>query len=229
MTAGVRNVTLDYIDESEALRYLGYGENVPDEKTREMLQECEKSLLEVIDAKFVYRIFDLCDGQIKNSAFTMEGESVKRHLKNCTKAVLMCATLSSNVDKLIRSAQVTGMARALILDSLASAAVEQVCNHAEKIILDDFSEFEHTWRFGVGYGDFSLSEQKAFLSILDAPKRIGVCANSAMMLVPAKSVTCIIGIGKDLPKENAGGCENCNFRDRCQFRREKKDCGKQNF
>lgn len=50
----------------------------------------------------------------------------------------------------------------------------------------------------MGYGDFPLTGQKQFLDILDAGRRIGVCVNSGMTLVPTKSVTCIIGLGHNL-------------------------------
>ena len=61
----------------------------------------------------------------------------------------MCATLSAGVDGLIRKMQIRGMADAMFTDSLASAVIEQVCNKAEDEILEDFKEYEHTWRFGL--------------------------------------------------------------------------------
>ena len=165
-------------------------------------------------------------GQIPNSTFVLEGKAIARHLENCTKVIFMCATLSSKVDALIRKKQIGSMAEAAILDSLASAAIEQVCNKAEQIILNDFENYEHTWRFGLGYDDFPLTGQKQFLDILDAPKRIGVCVNSSMMLTPAKSVTCVIGLGHHLKMENKKSCEMCSFREKCQFRKEGTSCGR---
>ena len=113
-----------------------------------------------------------------------------------------------------------------MIDSLASAAIEQVCDEAEKRILKDFPEYEHTWRFGLGYDDFPLEGQKEFLEILDAPKRIGVCVNESMMLTPTKSVTCVIGLGHNLKVENKKSCDMCSFRDTCQYRKRGKSCGR---
>lgn len=221
-----RNIVIEEIDFSEALRYLGYGNNIPDKKTEELLLLCAKELKEAMEAKLVYRVFDLVEGQIPNSQFELKGQAIAKHLKNCSKVVFMCATLSSNVDALIRKKQITSMAEAMITDSLASAVIEQVCNKAEEIILEDFKEYEHTWRFGLGYDDFPLEDQKQFLEILDAPKRIGVCVNSSMMLTPTKSVTCVIGLGHNLETLNKRNCDICNFKDKCQFRKEGKNCGK---
>lgn len=130
------------------------------------------------------------------------------------------------VDGLIRKMQIRGMADAMFTDSLASAVIEQVCNKAEDEILKDFKEYEHTWRFGLGYGDFPLTGQKQFLDILDAGRRIGVCVNSGMTLVPTKSVTCIIGLGHNLEVSNVKSCDLCNFREKCTFRKDGKNCGK---
>ena len=221
-----RKIEIDKLNFSEALRYLGYGENMPDDITKELLLLCSEQLREAMEGTFVYKVFELAGGQIPNASFKLEGKAIAKHLENCTKVVFMCATLSSNVDKLIRAKQIRSMTEAMIIDSLASAAIEQVCDEAEKRILKDFSEYEHTWRFGLGYDDFPLEGQKEFLEILDAPKRIGVCVNESMMLTPTKSVTCVIGLGHNLKVENKKSCDMCSFRDKCQYRKKGKSCGR---
>lgn len=221
-----KNIVIDDIDFGEALRYMGYGNNKPNKNIEEMIHQCGEQLKNVMEGKYIYKVFDLVDGQPEGINFTLEGASIKNHLKNCEKAVFMCATLSTGVDKLIRKMQVKGMAWAVFTNSLASAVIEQVCNKAEDLILEDFSEYEHTWRFGVGYGDFPLSCQKQFLDVLDAGKRIGVCVNDGMMLVPTKSVTCIIGLGHNLEMSSVRSCDLCDFRDKCGFRKEGKNCGR---
>lgn len=50
----------------------------------------------------------------------------------------MCVTLSAGVDSLIRRKQIGDMAQAAIIDSMASAAVEQVCDKVEEIIKKNF-------------------------------------------------------------------------------------------
>ena len=199
---------------------------MPDDTTKELLLLCAEQLRKAMEAKFVYKVFELENGQICNASFKLEGKAIVKHLHNCTKVIFMCATLSSNVDKLIRTKQIRSMTEATIIDSLASAAIEQVCDEAEKRILKDFPEYEHTWRFGLGYDDFPLEGQKEFLEILEAPKRIGVCVNESMMLTPTKSVTCVIGLGHNLKVENKKSCDMCSFRDKCQYRKKGKSCGR---
>ena len=51
-------ITLTEINKAEALRYMGYGRNKPDDITMRNIIECEKALLETIKPEYVYRIFD---------------------------------------------------------------------------------------------------------------------------------------------------------------------------
>ena len=103
----------------EALRYLGYGKSTPDEKTEELLLSCGEELKKVVDGKFIYKVFDLVNGQPEGINFELHGESVAQHLKNCNKVIFLCATLSAGVDLLIRKKQITSMTEAMIMDSLA--------------------------------------------------------------------------------------------------------------
>ena len=217
-TMNVGKIKLTKLNRKDALRYMGYGTREPDSQTFALLDKCEKELLRTIDGKYVYRVFPLVDGQIPDSEFYLEGNSIKNHLSGCSEAIFLCATLSDAVDRLIRVKQISSMAEAVVVDALASAAVEQVCDFAENEIMHNFPAFEHTWRFGLGYGDFPLEGQSKFLDILDAPKRIGVCVNESLLLTPTKSVTCIIGLGHDLSKERMKRCDMCSLGGNCTFR-----------
>ena len=109
---------------------------------------------------------------------------------------------------------------------MASAAVEQVCDKVEEIIKNEFPHYEYTWRFGVGYDDFPLELQQQFLNVVNASKQIGVCVNDSFMLTPTKSVTCIIGMGHNLNTSSKKSCDNCSFREKCQYRKAGKNCGR---
>ena len=217
-TMNVGKIKLTQLNRTDALRYMGYGTREPDSQTSALLDKCERELLRAIDGTYVYRVFSLTDGQIPDSKFRLDGYSVKKHLQGCTKVIFLCATLSDAVDRLIRIKQISAMAEAIVVDALASAAVEQVCDLAENEILQGFPNLEHTWRFGLGYGDFPLNGQSKFLDILDAPKRIGVCVNESLLLTPTKSVTCVFGLGHDLSKETMKSCDMCTLGGRCTFR-----------
>ncbi len=183
-------------DYKEVLKTLGYENESLDESVKELLLVCEKELKNAINACFVYRVFDYCEGEMKNSDFELEGETIKEHLDGCCKCVCFCTTLGGEVDNLIRKKQITSMAEAMMIDKMASYLVEKACDKAEEIIMKDFDAYK-TFRYGLGYGDFPITKQKEFLNLLDASRQVGVHVNEASMLMPTKSVTCLIGIKDD--------------------------------
>ena len=89
------------------------------------------------------------------------------------------------------------MAEAMMIDKMASFVTEKVLDKAEEIIMSDYKGHDKTFRYGLGYGDFPITKQKEFLDMLDASRQVGVHVNDASMLMPTKSVTCLIGIKND--------------------------------
>lgn len=104
------------------------------------------------------------------------------------------------------------------MDSLASVAVEQVCDKFEQILKEQTQGYYQTFRFGLGYGDLPIEQQKDFVALLNAPKQIGLSVSSSSMLIPTKSVTAVIGLSKEPVKGVARGCQTCNMREKCQYR-----------
>lgn len=219
---------LDKINRSEALRYLGYKGNSPDEATSKIIDNCEKALLDATVPKYLYRRFDISFAEngisVGDTGITLTGKSIGAHLDGCTSVFLMCATVSSGVDRLIRQYQATDMTKAVITDALASAAIEQVCDAADEEINSRFPDEYKTWRFSPGYGDLPLDLQKDFLRVLNAQKMIGLALGESSMLIPTKSVTAIIGISETpLPKRKRG-CAGCTMKASCKFRKTGERC-----
>jgi len=223
-----QEIVLEKLNQNEALRYLGYGVNAPDTKVQYLLDECEEVLLSIAKPRFVYKVFDIETVQegvkVLNTNLVMPGDSIKEHLKGCEKAVLMGVTISMDVDRLLRKTQVNDMTRTVIMDSLASVAVEQVCNKIEELIKNELAAYNQTWRFGVGYGDLPLEIQGDFLAIINAPKLIGLSASKSNMLIPTKSVTAIIGLSKKEIIQTKRGCQTCNMKDSCIYRKKGGHC-----
>ena len=221
-------IVLDKLNQSEALRYLGYGQNTPDSKVQDLLDECEEVLRSIAKPRFVYKVFDINiikEGvEVLNTNLILPGESIKEHLDGCEKVVLMGVTISMDVDRLLRKTQVNDMASAVIVDSLASVAVEQVCNKIEEFIKKELAEYNQTWRFGIGYGDLPLDIQGDFLDVINAPKIIGLSASKSNMLIPTKSVTAIIGLSKKEIIKIKRGCQTCNMKDSCIYRKKGGHC-----
>ncbi|MGN0614595.1 MAG: vitamin B12 dependent-methionine synthase activation domain-containing protein [Porcipelethomonas sp.] len=222
-------MTLDSIDRQQALRYSGFkGKNVP-EKLLTLVEECEKELLSAINPDYIFRCFDIRTESsgivIEGSTLTLMGKDIKRHLEGCEKAVLMCATLGIGADRLIKQLSVSDMSRSFMTDALASAAIEQVCDEAEKVIKEKFPDMYMTWRYSPGYGDFPIEQQTDFLAVTNASKRIGLNLTEGGMLMPSKSVTAVIGLSGNPVNQKKRGCACCNMAKTCSYRRRGEHCG----
>ena len=220
---------LEHINVKEAVRYMGMGNNKPDERTALLIDECEKELLKVIEPKFVYRVFDVAHKEngveVIGTPLFLGGNDICRHLEGCSKCVLFAATISSGVDRKLRAYEAEDMAKAMIADCLASAAVEQVCDIVDNTVKEKLSGYNQTWRFSPGYGDLPISVQRVFLDVLNAQKFIGLNATENNILTPRKSVTAVIGLSKNEISKGRRGCACCNMREVCQFRKRGDHCG----
>ena len=212
-------IELEKLNRNEAVRYLGGAGIRLNYRMDVLMDECEKAVLEKASPKYLYVEKDLPCPQI------MGGKDIESHLNGCEKAIVMCATVGSEVDKLIRISQISDMARAVVMDSLASVAVEQVCNAFDKIIAEKYSDYNMTFRFSPGYGDYPIELQKIILQMLDAPKKIGLCTNDNFLLTPTKSVTAVLGLSKNPIERKKRGCAIWNMRETCKFRRKGLHCG----
>ena len=208
------------INRDEALRYLGYKDNINIDNLTPILDKCENELLKAIEPRFIYKFFPIKKIndtiQVENTSLVLTGNSILNHLNGCYGVILLSATLSMGADKVISEHQVNDMTSALILDSMASTAIEQVCDTAEKEIREKISKDNFmTWRFS----------QREFVRVTDAEKRIGLTVNEGGILLPRKSVTAIIGLSKEpIPKQRRG-CAYCNMNKTCQFRKGGTHCG----
>ncbi|MDE5859160.1 MAG: hypothetical protein K2H23_02025 [Oscillospiraceae bacterium] len=221
-------IELTKINRAEAFRYMGLrGE--PPENISVMADECESRLLSAANPKFHWIYADIAD--ISEETVTLAGHKLVRsgkdisaHLDGCFGTVLLCATLGDGVDKLLRTVQAEDMAKALTADAMASAAVEQVCDIAEKEIGERFAGKFTTWRFSPGYGDFPLECQGDFLAAVNAMRTMGVCVTDGGLLTPTKSVTAVIGISEKPVPQKRRGCGTCKIREKCDFRKNGERC-----
>lgn len=204
--------------QKEALRYLGYRGNDPDDATYSLLCKAEKELRENASMKFCFRALDKSE-----DLPVLKGEDIMRHIKDCNRVILFAATLGVAADSLIRRAEISDMAYAVILDSMASALIEEYCDSCETEMKKSV-EGHFTTRFSPGYGDYPISEQEAFIAFLNANKLIGLTATESHILIPRKSVTAVIGVSDKPIEKRKRSCESCNLRENCKMRKENKSC-----
>ncbi len=213
------------IDRGQVLRYLGC-RGAHDDALESALHRWADALKAGAEPRAVWKLFPLLpDLTLAGTCFQPEGEAVRGLLRDCDSVILMAATLGSSVERLIRRAEVSDMAGALILDACASAAIENVCDNLCADLAAEFAPRYLTDRFSPGYGDMPLKQQRELFSALDVTRRIGVTLTDSGLMLPQKSVTALIGISDRPQTMRPRGCAACSLHDSCAYRKDGKRCG----
>ena len=134
-------------------------------------------------------------------------------------ALVVC-TIGSALEQ--RVTELTGegrAARAMLLDAIGSAAVEEVADRSNLRICEEALRggFDPGPRVSPGYGAWKLQEQ-AWLFRELAPTDIGVTLGEHCMMTPRKSISYAVPLagGKHQPR---GRCVHCGLVD-CAYRAE---------
>ncbi len=219
------SLTLHPIDRREVLRYMGY-RGTPDEPFSALIDQCEAQLRKTAQPRVLYRVLPLVRDEqtLMTGGLVLPGKDIAAHLNQCDRIILLAATLSAPADQLIHRAGISDMTQSLILDTLASAGIEQICNQAETHIQQQLPGQYFTWRFSPGYGDLPLSLQPKILDILSAQKWLGLTVTPEYILIPRKSVTAILGVSDTPLQKGTRGCATCQMRDTCAFRKQGAHC-----
>lgn len=209
------------VSRKEALRYLGYGQAEADASVLSLLEWAIESLIDSARFGNVRLIFDceVNEASILLGALEIRSKDLSKHLQGCNKAVLFAATLGPQADILLKKYAHLDISKAVILQAAAAAIIEAYCNGCQEI-LETSLLAESLYvrpRFSPGYGDFSLEHQPKILSLLDAPRKIGLTITGGMMLAPSKSVTAVMGLSKNPEIAHKSGCADCSKQD-CSYR-----------
>lgn len=207
----------------EAVQYLGYGRHAIDERTLQLVEDSFRELEQIVNARFIYRIFETTfpdTNVLTIGNMRIESKNLSKNLKGCSEAVVFGATLGTGVDMLMKRYSLTDMAKTVVLQACAAAMLEEYCDEEQNKIAEELGKKQLYLRprFSPGYGDYSILHQDDILRMLDASKTIGLTMTESYMLTPTKSVTAVIGISKTKEPCHIKGCEECQKLD-CTYRR----------
>ena len=150
---------------------------------------------------------------------TLESEALVRNLKDCCGALLLAATIGPSCDMLVRRASVTSAAEASIYQAAGAAAIEAFLDSENDRLKKEYEAkgFFLRPRFSPGYGDLKLDHQKDWFRLLDISRQIGIELTDSLLMVPTKTVTAIIGVGKNACNCTCSGCGSCNMKNSCEY------------
>lgn len=218
------------LNREEALRYLGYaGQAVNDDllkRLEETAQSCEREL----NPAFTWRVFTLDKGQcrwgqnpriaLKGTTLSFTGNSIGAHLQGAEFAACFAATLGAECERQLKVRAATSPLDAILFDACCNALIEEVAQAAQEDIAREAAKagLFARMRFSPGYGDLPLAIQPQFIREIDATKRLGLTVNESLLLVPAKSITAIVGLFSEIPPSIAKKpCQDCIAREYCSY------------
>ncbi len=196
---------------SEILNEIGYGKVLPED---EVLAITDTLLTEVSSFVKPSCTFDVFDGEISGASsiligqYTLEaGEIITSLLAGVKRFCLFVATAGELFqdfqDKIKRQGDIL---QTFVLDIIGTCIVEKTGDIMEKLLEKEITGFRHTHRFSPGYCGWSLTEQKQLFDLLGGDPS-GVTLLDSCLMMPVKSISGIIGIGKKVNEKQYG----CNF------------------
>ena len=214
------------INEKDVLRYLGYQNHQADIATLEYIEQIKTELQTCIKPKYVYGKWKCTvdtagtpAGIVKIENIVFSSKNLASHIRDCEWVILLAVTLGTEADTIIRRYCVIDAAKAAVAQAVCTAMLESFCDSLECHIASEESG-EGVFlksRFSPGYGDFNIIHQKDILKLLEYKKRTGITLTDKFMMIPAKSITAIIGLTKEKQtiKRKCESCTNlqCDFRE----------------
>ena len=182
------------VNRREVYRYLGLGRHDPDERTALLVEESLVELENAAAPRFFSRSYPL--------------------------SVLQDGKLDLTCFLLVRRYSRLEMSRAVVVQAAAAAMIEAWCDRKNGELKEEALRQGKYLRprFSPGYGDFSLDCQKDIIRALEAEKTVGVTLTDSLLMTPSKSVTAVIGAGRNEFRCELKGCEVCGKTD-CLYRR----------
>lgn len=227
----------------EIYRYLGYGANIPDDNVKSMIETVLENLIQVIKPKNIYNIYDCRASETEvmlmkiNTSMqydrvdetkwkdydmyhnpkvaVFESKNLAFNLRQCSKVVLLAATLGIEADKLMQKYELLNMAKASIVQSCGAECIEAYCNILQENICEEASKrfgkkLYLRPRFSPGYGDLAIENQKQIFGMLECTKRAGITLTDSLLMYPTKSVTAFIGLTDNPQSCHIDKCSNCD-------------------
>ncbi|PYT10828.1 MAG: hypothetical protein DMF51_17365 [Acidobacteria bacterium] len=169
------------------------------EKVARLIDEIMEKGRGLLAPRSVYGLFDaitpepglsLIGGTLRSAS-----QSLHDRLAGCRRAVLFAATVGPEVETWARDLMENGeMTRGLLADAFASSAAIALGLEMETIAARDLAgeKLVPTKRYAPGYGDWSLADQAPLCALLDTG-RIGITLTEDFLMLPAKSISGVIG------------------------------------
>lgn len=210
------HLSMDEIDivDSEIESYLGYKGAQPDDYVLSLIHRMKDEVMAICRPRFGYTI--TTGGFIDKKTFhcgkftVHPGEIITRHLRKSEIIIVILGSVGSETDQWITTKREgNDIMEAFIADALGSTIVEAIVNkgksYLERKMLDFGLKISNS--YSPGYCGWNVAEQQMLFSLFPL-SFCGVTLTKSSLMIPIKSVSALIGIGKDIEKKPYG-CAIC--------------------
>lgn len=218
------------LSRQEALRYLGYSGQTINEELTDRLEKWALTCENELSPTYTWRVFAIdeehshWEGEpvvaLSGCSLALEGNSIATHLHGARFAACFAATLGLASERQLHSLGAINPLDAILYDACCNALIEAVAQAAQEDIAAEAEKagLFARMRFSPGYGDLPLAVQPRFIETLDAQKLLGLTVNESLLLVPAKSITAVVGLFSTVPSIPARTpCQDCIAREYCSY------------
>ena len=211
--------TLSYADLQitpvDIYQQMGYHDTEPDEATQRETQAVVDGVRRWLQAQCCF--FVVCE----MPDFHV-GRIIERQLRGAEAYALFVCTAGTAFEQYQQRLKADGdMVRVFIADALGSVIAEKCADQMEILLQTSIDKlgWHHTNRFSPGYCGWHVSEQQRLFPLFEG-HTCGVTLTDSSLMVPIKSVSGIIGLGKEVRRMDYT-CGLCDFK-QCYKRKQKK-------
>jgi len=212
------------VERKEVYRYLGYHQRFQQADTTDvdrLISECMNDLQAVAHPVYAYKKLPLTisGDTITIGEMLIHSHDLSFNLRDCSDVYLLAATIGLGVDRLIKRANITNVAKAAIYQAIGAAMIESAVDDVNNDIRTLEAQSSHYLRprYSPGYGDCPLAVQAPFLSLF-SQDQLGITLTDTYLMIPSKSVTAFIGV-TDKHTTTQSTCDTCSQID-CDMRKE---------
>nr|MBC7245625.1 hypothetical protein [Chloroflexota bacterium] len=158
------------------------------------------------------------DGLILADGHVLRSHLVVAQLARAEQIAVAICTIGSRLEEEASRAFAAGQGvMGFLYDSAGSLAVSHMAREVVQQVQERAKQQGQKASFPIspGSADCTLEDQRVVFDLLPA-QRIGVRLTDSLLMVPLKSVSLLIGLGRDLPTtHDLAQCDFCERRDKC--------------
>jgi hypothetical protein len=211
------------IDKVDVHQRLGYErEQCPSPGVSSLVDSQIQEAHEFIKPAAYYTIKPITSGgdsKVSIDGLLFTSHHLAQALSDCSQAAIFAVTIGEALERKVARLAKAGLTlKGSVLDAVGSVAVEKVADWLEGMLrsIAAANGDKVGWRYSPGYCDWDIAQQKELFRGLDG-KSIGVNLTDTCLMIPRKSISGIIGMGKSCNPFSA--CRFCR-RKGCPNRRE---------